>query len=138
MRRLGSRTAEGPGEQAKQTWGHDCLREAGAGRGGDAVAVDVVLLTLYGQRVGQAEEPQLSRAVVRLPKVPIDAGSRRGHDDPAKRRSAGQPPHLGKNKSRRCTIDSPQILTIQGHTMNALWSQTDEQARPQRSLRAAV
>lgn len=71
------------------TWGHDGLSEARAGRGRDGVAVDVVLLALDGQRVGQAQHAQLGGAVVGLAKVAVDAGGRRRHNDPRRGEWAG-------------------------------------------------
>lgn len=69
------------------TWRHDGLGEAGPCSGGDGVAVDAVLLALDRQRARQPHQAHLRRAVVRLAEVAVNAGGRRGHDDPGHRRS---------------------------------------------------
>lgn len=55
------------------TWGHDRLCEPRPGHGGDGVAEDVVLAALDGQSVRQAEQAQLSSAVVCLAEVAVDS-----------------------------------------------------------------
>lgn len=67
--------------QLSVTWGHDGLREARPGDRSDCVAVDVVLVSLYGQRVCQTQHAQLRCAVVGLAKVTVDAGGWGRHDD---------------------------------------------------------
>lgn len=69
------------------TWGHDSLREARPSDRSYCVAVDVVLVSLYGQCVCQTQHAQLRCAVVGLTKVTVDAGGRGRHDDSGQRRA---------------------------------------------------
>lgn len=72
------------------TWGHDGLREARPGHGGDGVAKDVVLAALDSQSVRQPQQAQLGRTVVRLAEVAVDSRRRGRHDDPAHERDGRQ------------------------------------------------
>lgn len=71
------------------TWGHDSLCEAGAGHRSNSVAVDVVLASLDGQGVSQAQQAQLGGAVVGLAEVSVDACAGSGHDDSGHRKPKG-------------------------------------------------
>jgi predicted exporter len=60
---------------------HDRLGHAALGDGRDDVALDVVLGAFVGQRLRQADDAQLGRAVVGLPKVAVQARRARRVND---------------------------------------------------------
>ena len=63
--------------------GHDSLSHACSGERRDAVALDVALFTLFGQRLSEAPETKLRSCVVYLPEGAVDSGAAASVDNPA-------------------------------------------------------
>ncbi len=122
------------------TWRHDGLGQPGSCGRSDRVAVDVVLLSFDGQRVGQPQQTQLGRAVVGLAEVPVDPCCGRRHDDPEDRVESRE--HRLERETQTAFTDlhtPPELLVLhvvpggpcdeegppQVHSLNQVWDTTE-------------